>query len=134
MDAVEFEKGRFSMCRANLLKHGYCETCDAYDFERRRCGFVPPSLGSRVDDEDVIQKNIAIVENWTKNNPVKTRQSEMLKIFPNADMQRINTLFPCVMDQTARQARCVKYERLGSPKKCVECRNDYWNEEVPDND
>lgn len=71
---------------------------------------------------------------FAKNRTIKTRQSEFLKMFPNADMQRINTLFPCVMDQTVRTARCIKYEGLGSPRKCVECRNDYWNEEVTNND
>lgn len=81
-----------------------------------------------------IEEMISIVEQWAKEHPVKTRQSEFLKMFPNADMQRIYTLFPCVIDQTIRPTRCDKYKSFSSPKKCVECRDDYWNEEVPDND
>lgn len=131
MDAVEFEKARFRMCRDNLLKHGYCEPCDAYNFETRRCGFVPRSLGSRVDDEDVIKKNIATVENWSKANPIKTRQSEFLKQFPNADLTRLQ---PCIIEKDKRPTRCIKYIDEEGHALCDECRNDYWNEEVTDND
>lgn len=134
MDAVEYEKSRRRMCRTNILKKGGCEGCDAYSCLRRRCGFAMDVVKSEAEDENVIKNNIAIVERWVKANPIKTRQSEFLKQFPNADMQRINTLFPCVMDQTVRTARCIKYEGLGSPRKCVECRNDYWLAEVTDND
>lgn len=85
---------------------------------------------ANVEPEEVVE----LVEEWAKEHPIKTHQSEFLKMFPNADMQRIYTLFPCVMDQTIRPTRCVKYESFSSPKKCVECRNDYWTEEVPDNE
>lgn len=134
MDAVEYEKVRFRMCRTHILEKGDCEGCKAYRILRRRCGFVVDMVTDEVGDKNAIEKNIAIVEQWAKDNPTKTRQSEFLKQFPNADMQRINTLFPCVMDQTVRTARCIKYKGVGCPRKCVECRNDYWNEEITDND
>ena len=77
-----------------------------------------------------IEEMVSKVEQWAKDHPVKTRQSEFLKMFPNADMQRIHALFPCIMDQAIRPTRCVKYESFNGSKKCDECRNDYWNEEV----
>lgn len=131
MDAVEFEKARFRMCRANLLKHGYCELCDAYNFETRRCGFVPRSLGSRVDDEDVIKKNIAIVEKWKKDNPVKTRQSEFLKMFPDAKIDDDGILSFC---PDAFSPKEIDDEHCHKYNKCEECRKDYWLVEVTDND
>lgn len=116
MDAVEFYRTFKRMCYKTD-----CKDC----LLDQKCR---PS--ANVEPEEVVE----LVEEWAKDHPVKTRQSEFLKMFPNADIQRIYTLFPCVMDQTIRPTRCVKYESFSSPKKCVECRNDYWNEEVTDND
>lgn len=122
MDAVEFVKTVNRIC-----KNRHCNGCPVAKEGRCMVGF---------DDKSVenIEKTISKVEQWAKDHPFKTRQSEFLKMFPNADMQRIYTLFPCVMDQTIRPTRCVKYESFSSPKKCVECRNDYWTDEVTDND
>ena len=121
MDAVEYLKTLRIMCKsqANCSECPLHENCkeDGYDY-------------CIADISEYAEKTVQIVEKWAKDNPVKTRQSEFLKKFPNADMQRISTLFPCVMDQTIRPTRCVKYESFSSPKKCVECRNDYWHEEV----
>lgn len=128
MDVIEYEKGRRRMCRTNVLKKGSCEGCDAYSVLKGRCDFTVSAAEG--EDENVIKKNIAAVERWVKANPIKTRQSEFLKMFPNADMQRIHALFPCIMDQAIRPTRCVKYESFNGSKKCDECRNDYWNEEV----
>ena len=115
MDAVEYVKALHRLCKSQ----DGCFGCilDSED------GCI--ASASRYD-----KNAVPIVEQWAKEHPVKTRQSEFLKRFPNADMQRICTLFPCVIDQTIRPTRCVKYESFSSPKKCVECRKDYWNEEV----
>lgn len=122
MDAVEFVKTVNRLCK-NLR----CKECPVYKEGICTIGFDDYSVES-------IEETVSKVEQWEKDHPVKTRQSEFLKLFPNADMQRIYTLFPCVMDQTIRPTRCVKYESFSSQKKCVECRKDYWTEEVPDND
>jgi hypothetical protein len=53
-----------------------------------RCDFVPPPPGRKADDEKVIKKNIATVEQWVKDNQIKTRQSEFLKMFPNKEQKR----------------------------------------------
>lgn len=123
MDAVEFFKTVNRIC-----KNKDCNECPVY--KNNKCcmiGFDDYSVKS-------IEETVLKVEQWAKDHPVKTHQSEFLKKFPNADMQRICTFFPCVMDQTIRPTRCVKYESFSSPKKCVECRKDYWTEEVNAND
>lgn len=122
MDAVNFVKTVNRLCK-NLR----CKECPVYKEEICTIGFDDYSVKS-------IEETVLKVEQWEKDHPVKTHQSEFLKKFPNADMQRICTFFPCVIDQTIRPTRCVKYESFSSPKKCVECRNDYWTEEVTDND
>lgn len=131
MDAVEYEKGRHRMCRTNILKKGSCEGCDAYSCLRRRCGFAVDAVKSKAEDADVIKKNIAIVERWVKANPIKTRQSEFLKQFPNADFTRLQ---PCIIEKDKRPTRCTKYIDEVGRCFCDDCRNDYWNEEVTDND
>lgn len=122
MDAITFIKETIRMCESS---RNDCDGCPAHDN-----GFCPYSLHdmSKKNPEEVV----SIIEEWLKDHPIKTHQNEFLKLFPEADMQRINTLFPCVMDQTIKPARCVKYERFSSPRKCVECRKDYWIEEVND--
>lgn len=122
MDAVEFVKTVNRLCK-NLR----CKECPVYKEGICTIGFDDYSVES-------IEETVTKVEQWEKDHHIKTRQSEFLKMFPNADMQRIYTLFPCVMDQTIRPTRCVKYESFSSPKKCVECRKDYWTEEITDND
>ena len=120
MDAVEYVKVLRRMCKCQPS----CNACPLYS----QFGCFSANMS------EAAEKAIPFVEQRAKDHPVKTRQSEFLKMFPNADMQRIYALFPCVMDQTIRPTRCVKYESFSSPKKCVECRKDYWNEEVTDND
>ena len=117
MDAAEYIKTRCRLCESK----GECSECPLRNKEDGRCIACV---------SEYAEKAVQIVEQWAKEHPVKTRKSEFLKRFPNADIQRIYTLFPCVMDQTIRPTRCVKYESFSSPKKCVECRNDYWHEEV----
>ena len=68
---------------------------------------------------------------FAKNRTIKTRQSEFLKQFPNADLTRLQ---PCIIEKDKRPTRCIKYIDEEGRVFCHECRNDYWNEEVPDND
>lgn len=65
MDALEFLRERKRMC--NLCKH--CEGCP---LKRAGCG-----LGTSAPDEEY-EKIIAAVEQWSKEHPLKTRQSVFL--------------------------------------------------------
>lgn len=122
MDAVEFLKTVDRLCRAE-------EDCSSCPLNGYACDANLKDV-ARYYTLESVQDMVQKVEQWAKDHPLKTRQSEFLKKFPNADMQKICTLFPCVMDQTIKPTRCVKYESFSSPKKCVECRKDYWHEEV----
>lgn len=128
MDAVEYEKGRRRMCRTNILKKGSCEGCDAYSVLMRRCDFTVSAAES--EDENVIKKNIAAVKRWVKANPVKTRQSEFLKMFPNAHMVNIERTFCVAHFDSTKKCK----ENNPSDEQCIACRYKYWNEEVTDND
>lgn len=68
------------------------------------------------------------VSAWSDSHPIKTRQSEFLKLFPNAVIDEDDGILgikPCYID-----------ERIGGTdeKGCDGCRRKYWLAEVPDND
>ena len=115
MDAVEFVKTVNRLCK-NLS----CKECPVYKEGICTIGFDDYSVES-------IEETVSKVEQWAKDNPVKTRQSEFLKMFPNADFCRdVINILPCSIEK--EMSKCC------DDKKCEECRKDYWLAEVTDND
>ena len=117
MDAVNFVKTVNRLCK-NLR----CKECPVYKEGICTIGFDDYSVKS-------IEETVLKVEQWAKDNPVKTRQSEFLKLFPNAPKSgRVLNICP--------QNLNIDYM---PPKRCENiscsvCKTDYWNEEVTDND
>lgn len=108
MDVVEFLKAWKRMCMYEI----YCENCKANDY----CHFI--------NEMDEPEKLLSVVEEWAKEHPVRTRQSEFLKMFPNAilDVQGILRVCPNNLD--------VKFENCSGTVDCSDCRRDYWQTEV----
>lgn len=108
MDAVEFIKTKARMT-------GSC------GIDCRKCPIYDANNGTGLDCLEFMQKypekTVEIVEKWAAEHPVKTRRSEFLKLFPNADIKSIQ---PCYLDM---DKECCK-------KLCYDCREEYWNEEV----
>jgi len=78
--------------------------------------------------EDVVEQ----VEQWVKEHPVKTRQSEFLKMFPSAS---IDAGAVCICPKTlvpetyaASDGRGCIHVRNGV--KCSTCRRDFWLAEI----
>lgn len=71
-----------------------------------------------------------IVEQWAKDHPVKTRQSEFLKMFPNAQMVGIERTFCVAHFDITKKCKGTN----PSEEQCIACRYRFWNEEVTDND
>lgn len=119
MDAVEFFKTVNRLC-----KNQRCCT---------ECPIHKNGMGCMVnaDDDSIksIEEMVSKVEQWAKDHPVKTRQSEFLKRFPNAklDSNGILAIRPCDIDSKC----CTDDEYLS---KCGTCAKDYWLTEVTDND
>ena len=68
---------------------------------------------------------VKFVERWTAAHPIKTRQSEFLKLFPGADVGETDgclTLCPCNIYEKMRK-------ECGAPN-CSECRRKFWLAEV----
>jgi hypothetical protein len=116
MDAVEYIKTRCRLCKSK----DRCSECPLRNKEDGRCvAYV----------SEYVEKAVQIVEQWAKDHPIKTRQSEFLKKFPNAklDSNGVLAIRPCDIDSKC----CTDDDYLS---KCGTCAKDYWLTEVPDND
>lgn len=99
------------------------ETCS-------KCALDAKNNGYNVRCEDLINfypdDANKIILDWSKAHPVKTRQSEFLKHYPNVKMsdgvidicpKRLNIDFICIHGM-----------------KCKDCLKGYWSKEVEEND
>lgn len=117
MDVVEFIKTANRLC-----KNRCCTKCPLY--KNGACMATCSDVSVKN-----IEETISKVEQWAKDHPVKTRQSEFLKAFPNAPIDKGNgVLFvdPCTVDSTQKGN---KYCSIS----CTTCRKNYWLAEVTDN-
>ena len=69
------------------------------------------------------EKAIKIVEKWAKEHPIKTRQSEFLKIFPDSNFDSNGTINLCPL-RVYRKYYCGTYD------DCEKCREKFWMEEI----
>nr|DAS59588.1 MAG TPA: hypothetical protein [Caudoviricetes sp.] len=115
MDAVKYVKTKYRLCRSK----DSCSECPLQDKENCCC---------IADIIEYAEKAAQIVEQWAKDHPVKTRQSEFLKMFPNAVIDEddgILCINPCTIDESIG---CT------NGKGCDGCRRKFWLTEVTDND
>lgn len=119
MDAVEFFKTVNRLC-----KNQGCNVCPVAKEGICMVGFDDDSAKN-------IEETISKVEQWAKDHPVKTRQSEFLKLFPKAavcdGMISLCPLFYCSRFLGTYFAEC-------NPSDCEKCKREYWLTEVIDND
>ena len=113
MDAVDFLKALGRLCN-NYLCGDNCPLIDSCDDE---------------SDDGYVRK-VQIVEQWAKEHPVKTRQSEFLKQWPDAEISDdgLPSIAPCqlykdIEEKDENRVCCKNLE-------CAECRRDFWLKEV----
>lgn len=118
MNAVEFLKEERRMCES--FEQG-CLKCLLRD---TRCRAIPG------ETDEGIEKEVAIVERWSKEHPIKTRQSVFLEQWPEAELTEDGVISICPRAVSA----AFRYKTGGctSPKRplCNECRREFWMEEV----
>ena len=116
MDTVEFIKTRARMCRT----YNDCEDCPL--------DFFCEEEYQEQDSGDCAVGAVKVVEQWSKEHPAKTRQSEFLKQWPDAEMiQGVINIHPCLLDnkEFIEDGRCR--EKHGS---CDKCKRDFWLKEI----
>ena len=113
MDAVEYVKQRERMCDY----YSDCDKCPAK--EVIGCANITK-----------ISQMVPIVEKWAKEHSVKTRQSEFLKQYPEAEIgdDGYPSVAPCQLykDMEEKDENGVCCKNCG----CAECRRDFWLKEV----
>ena len=115
MDAVKFVDAYIRMC-----SQGWdCEDCPLYQSDEIDFCTAVPQKRSREGAEKVVQ----IVEQWAKENPVKTRQSEFLKLFPDANLST-GTVNVCPNSLYEGKCDCSRYPN------CLSCKREFWAQEV----
>lgn len=117
MDAVEFFK----------TVNRYCKNqgCKKYLACRGDLCMIWPDDDSTKSIEEMVSK----VEQWAKDNPIKTRQSEFLKIFPNVQIQDdvIQVCPKAISCNYRSKENCYEIN-------CLDCKRKFWLAEVTDND
>ena len=118
MNAIEYIKTLRKLCKSQER----CSGCVLYDKEDKCC---------ILNISEYTEKSVQIVEQWAKEHPIKTRQSEFLRMFPKATICN-NVLSLCP------KFYCLNF--LGTDfqeckaTNCDKCRCEYWLAEVTDND
>ena len=116
MDAVEFLKAFGRLCN-NYLCGDNCPLIDSCD---------------DVSDDGYVRK-VQIVEQWAKEHPAKTRQSELLKLFPNTKIDDAGILCMCPMNFNSEtykdENKCFCID-VRDDIHCDKCRRDFWLKEI----
>ena len=120
MDALEFAKQRRRMCRSV----SYC--CSICRRRGKHC-ILGTKNSTLEDDTELIND----VEQWAKEHPERTRQSEFLKMFPDAMLDKDGYILarPCSFEKSyslIRRRVCYAFTN------CDNCRRKYWLTPIED--
>ena len=118
MDAVEYLKTLCRMCN--------CECCNC-EFKKRLSAFETCTAWRKTHPEEAV----AIAEKWAAEHPIKTRQSEFLKQWPEADVDENGVLQTCpALISASHRDQTGGCATLSN--KCENCRKAFWFTEVED--
>ena len=113
MDAVKYLKEKARMTQ--LCKIGCCN-CELSSL--KHSGYNDCLVFELANPEEAV----AIIEKWSDEHPVKTRQSEFLKIFPNAALDD-DHIDICPKDIDTKII-------IDCRRMCRDCEREYWLAEV----
>lgn len=111
MDDVKFLEEAGRMCRS-VDKCSYC-ALRRYTGDTIECLINLMHILSSQEAEDCVK----IVEEWSKNNPKKTRAEELKRLFPNSSVGNL----------------CIKFFDTSIKKcegNCLECIEKFWHEQA----
>lgn len=108
MDVAEFFSEFRRMCKS-------ASDCTKCEYHGDRCN----------NAIELLEKTVAVVEQWSREHPRKTRQDVFLEQWPEAELvDGIIDVKPC---------RLVAAFRLGQECHktfCYDCRREFWMQEV----
>ena len=113
MEALEFLKEERRMCASF---DAMCVKCPLGDIG------CCVSVG---DTSKEIENEVATVEQWSKDHPVKTRQSVFLAQWPNCMINDDGIVRMC--PRNVDKMYVCNLNRSGG---CIDCRREFWSQEV----
>lgn len=117
MDALKFIEERNRMCDYYKYKKGCedeCCDCPAFDI---MCSSV----------QFMTSECIAVVEQWAKEHPRKTRQSVFLEQYPETEIDEEGILLICPKFISADYRN--RYDNCEG-MVCTDCRMEFWGQKV----
>lgn len=122
MDAVEYLKEKARMTE-------YCGRCNQCGLSGKLNG-TESKLGCTYFEFGNAEQAVEVVENWAKENPVKTYLSVLLEKFPNVPLINNNQakFCPNALFNTDRNG-CPKSNRTLKAMSCADCWNREYKEE-----
>lgn len=122
MDFVKFAHDRNRMCN---VKRGTGEGCKGCPLDEIMDKKSVCSVWCFQNPE----KAIEVVEQWSKEHPMKTRQSVFLEQYPETVLDEGGVVPICPL--TLSKAHRNSSGRCKNPKKlCIDCRSEFWMQEV----
>lgn len=121
MDAVKFIEERNRMCKSFGER---CKGCPGFDaYKEALC---------LVDRESTLDATaqVAIVEEWSTAHPRKTRQSEFLKIYPEAQINKKYGFIEICPADLMTNFRDDTGHCSRKDIDCTNCRREFWTQEV----
>lgn len=116
MDAIKFLEERARMCGHGCKNcHVYGDECDMYS--------------ANCDYESLVKA----VEAWSAAHPRKTRQSEFLKQWPDASIDKttgVLDICPAALTKECRDDKGVCGPYSIETCVCKPCRREFWMQEV----
>lgn len=108
MEAVIYVKAWKRMCKT----FSACDKC-----------LLHVKDGCMAEIPEEAEMAVSTVEQWAKENPIRTRQSEFLRLFPNTVLLGdVIDIDPCRVEK--------EMKRYCGDMDCNDCKKSYWNEEV----
>lgn len=116
MDALEFLMERKRLCSSY-------KGCVGCPFGAAEC------VVRDMTSEHTCKRIVTTVEQWSKEHPIKTRQSVFLEQFPEAELDKFGviTICPAPLSEDYRDG----YGGCKHPGiACRDCRREFWMQEV----
>ena len=123
MDAVTYIKEYKRMCEYFDSKENPARACEGCPLE-----WLPNGC-HMIEIEDNAEKCVAAVEKWANEHPAKTRQRELLKLFPEAVLHQDGYIDICpalILNERRKPGGGCKHPQVS----CCQCKRDFWSAEI----
>lgn len=119
--------------------YDYARMCKSYD-DCKSCPLGCNNNRKGITCDYIVRaypdKANEIILKWCEEHPIKTRQSEFLKMFPNAQISSdgVIEIMPCAIEKNKHITSNSSCTVAHGFNNCDECRKKFWLAEVKNNE